>query len=926
MYKPPNRMRLILFLCCFSLSFLALAQSPPSDYTFKKEWKTVKALGYYDSTSLKQALSISKKVGAALANKSNANWREALEWKLIYIDLRAELAEEQDRFPLLKRLMGSAGQSIKQPTAKLLWKHLQGQLYSSHWQAFLDRRPSARAPLPSMQTMDSAFLYFDAIHAEAAYLKTIPLEKLTPFYPHTNKTSPIPLENAYAFLWHTELKIIQQLQSRIQTNPEQFEEIKLFATADIFQNLSLPQSDLTYRRFWLYQQGLKHHEKHSELWWYSEWARLEYAYQTGPILQRNEWLSTALQAHVDNESTPAQWRSLFLSQLAELARLRGQRAKALDLAKKGLALAPDSYGGVQCHNVKQKMELKQLSVAVETVNPPQEKLLANLCFNNLEKVELQLRRLSPEQWKAVHGPRLEYKPQQQIKLLRRCPLIEERSYALPSSNYEVESAPLVLPALPEGYYALLASDQKGLMGPRQGTAFSLFQVSALRQWEYNGKDSFVLQQVHIKTGAPAGKLRYLHYEKRLGRYGLFQQERYKWFLVDTLESDAQGRLVFPYSNNNWQEIVLLDDSLHFSQYFKRPASWGTKVPEEAQRFRITRYYKKLLELELRLGQSPLGSLSHHNLSTLQVQDSFLLRIDTRNDFGAPIAVKGSFLIRKAYTPAYFQRPRLWAQASIPLGDIDWASDFPSYKNPLQQPAPFEAIQMQGEWGNAAGKAQSIAAGDWEQGYYRLELEGQAAQEKTLRAERYFILQKAGQTGAVFLRGLDLQSFPSPLPYDTANIQWLAAKNHRRDSVFLEYTWLQGERVLERGWIRSAAERGELRYPLSEDIRQKRPADLKLQLRRMVDNRFHQEQVYLRLSPNESDQALNWYEEPPKAPLKNYRGSLALPHSRVVEGSKWNPAIRYQSRPMEQVPRWAFRFYHEGRGLPYTLPYPYVIEL
>lgn len=180
-------------------------------------------------------------------------------------------------------------------------------------------------------------------------------------------------------------------------------------------------------------------------------------------------------------------------------------------------------------------------MAVEEYNLPQENLLFQLRYRNIPRVELQLFRLGEEEWKKLHD-RL-YQRSSNMAYIHRQKALRSWTVDLPDSgNYQTQYLEQSLALLEMGYYALLVdSDQKWRSQEAAGS-FCLFRVSATQHWYRQKGTVFELQQVSAKQGKPQGPIPYLQYAKSFAPQGLFQLERAKWTLMDSLASDAQGRL------------------------------------------------------------------------------------------------------------------------------------------------------------------------------------------------------------------------------------------------------------------------------------------------------------------------------------------------------------------------------------------------
>ena len=175
--------------------------------------------------------------------------------------------------------------------------------------------------------------------------------------------------------------------------------------------------------------------------------------------------------------------------------------EAHELCNKAIKLYPESPGALQCQNLRNRIEVKQLSIELEEAILPSTPSLVKVSFKNVSQIY----------FKVVSAPERRgggYDRYRLMNLLKKKKSILEWEEQIPEGPYtgdfQSHSSEVLMKGLPMGDYILLASDSKDFSYEGHGITYAHFQVSELSYFSranpYNGNlEVFV---VNRETGAP----------------------------------------------------------------------------------------------------------------------------------------------------------------------------------------------------------------------------------------------------------------------------------------------------------------------------------------------------------------------------------------------------------------------------------------
>jgi hypothetical protein len=173
--------------------------------------------------------------------------------------------------------------------------------------------------------------------------------------------------------------------------------------------------------------------------------------------------------------------------------------------EEGIKQFPDSYGGKLCQQQQARLMQKSLSFGTEKVNLPNQKSLAWVQFRNVNKIYLKVVPVGEDFRNAIS--RNGYKPT--IDTLNTLQALTTWELNLPDDgDLHEHRTEIILPALPEGEYFILASDNEYFSYEYQAVALLFNRVSNIAYFtktRKNGKEYFYV--VDRETGKPMSNVK-----------------------------------------------------------------------------------------------------------------------------------------------------------------------------------------------------------------------------------------------------------------------------------------------------------------------------------------------------------------------------------------------------------------------------------
>jgi len=292
-----------------------------------------------------------------------------------------------------------------------------------------------------------------------------------------------------------------------------------FADAATFINTSFATDNPETDKQWVlnfYQSLLQYHldEENPRALIDVDLKRLQFAKNNAVVAGKDSMYVNALQRlHERHEAHPAaaeiqyQIAYFYFQQGQQYApdpineRYRLDKRKALEICDACIEAYPaESYGVQQCQWLRGQILHKSLTLRIESVNLPDQPMLAKLDYQNVDRVYLRAIRLRPsqlEQFDELNGD-------ERFTFLTDLKPARAWSEKLPDDkDYQSHSVEFAIDAMPVGQYAVLISDDRNFKGEGGYVGYLLTQVSNLayihRTQEENMHQYAI---VHRQSGEP----------------------------------------------------------------------------------------------------------------------------------------------------------------------------------------------------------------------------------------------------------------------------------------------------------------------------------------------------------------------------------------------------------------------------------------
>jgi len=225
--------------------------------------------------------------------------------------------------------------------------------------------------------------------------------------------------------------------------------------------------------------------------------------------------------------------------------------KALSVLDEAIKRFPDSDGAMNCRYSAATIKAKTLSFTTEAVNLPNKPFRAYVTYKNISTLYLRVITANPDDYKKQRYYSTEEK---QIKDYLETKPFREWIVKLPDDgDYQVHAVEIKIPELPEGFYTILASNDKDFTFKKEGLAYSNTWVSDIsyisRRKENGAYDITVLRR---SDGTPlkqvSAQLYVEKYDYTVRQYVYEKSGRYT--------SNSDGFFEIPPSNSDYSYFFI----------------------------------------------------------------------------------------------------------------------------------------------------------------------------------------------------------------------------------------------------------------------------------------------------------------------------------------------------------------------------------
>ena len=320
----------------------------------------------------------------------------------------------------------------------------------------------------------------------------------------------------YDFLAHRALDFFKNSEADVMMAAHQFslnDEAYLKPYPEFIWH-SIPKAgdslDFRYYAISLYQQleQFKLNSKNTEGLLDLELDRIQFARSNSTLpnkeamyLESINWLSKEF------NSSPRISEILFLKADWEISRTtenedsadslnKWRRKKAFEICREIISAYPKSRGANQAQNLMNQIRSKTLEVQIEKVNSPDVPNRMFIRYTNVPKLYFKLVKTTAFEYQLLRG---RYYSNNIIPKLLKLETVKEFEQELPDDHdFNTHSTEVKIPALPFGYYVVLASTSKSFTQNNQVSAYQLCVVSDLAYLHQKNKlgnnDFYVLQR------------------------------------------------------------------------------------------------------------------------------------------------------------------------------------------------------------------------------------------------------------------------------------------------------------------------------------------------------------------------------------------------------------------------------------------------
>ncbi|MBE7172788.1 MAG: alpha-2-macroglobulin [Williamsia sp.] len=529
----------IFFLILLSLVTLTMQAQNNSKYDtlWKKADELISKKGLPKSAlaEVEKIYTLAKKEG------QQAQLIKALVYKM---QLSEQVDEDAQKgsIQLLDKEILTAAEPVKSILTSLLAERYLNYFQQHRYQLY------NRTQTQNFQQGDIATWSINDLHAKigALYLASIEKEKLLqqtalqsydPIIIKGNMRALRP--TLYDLLAHKALDYFRSDERDINKPAYAFElkEEGLFSDAATFAKLKITTADslsLHRKALLIFQQLLQFHagDTKPDALIDADLLRIEFVHQYAVMPNKDDLYAAALKRVADmwgDAPAAAQAWYLIAQEHAERAGRyepfkdttgRYEYLEAVKICERILKQGAESEGKVNCFNLLNQIQHRDLSITTETVNIPEQPFRALVQYRNFTQLYFRIIPLTDALKSRDNNDDAYWKQLIAVKPIRSW------SQVLPATNdYQKHSAEIKVDALPVGSYVLIGSLNENFFLDKNPLAAGQVYVSNI-SYVNRGNDYFLL---HRETGKPLAKATvqvwYRKYDYSTRRYTLTKGEK-----------------------------------------------------------------------------------------------------------------------------------------------------------------------------------------------------------------------------------------------------------------------------------------------------------------------------------------------------------------------------------------------------------------
>lgn len=582
----------------------------PDFEDYEKDWKKVDSL--VDAGLPKSALDIVEVIYSKAQKESNHP--QFIKSILYKVKLKSNFQEEFMESSILdiESVIQKSGTPVKQILysieADLYWRYYQANRYK-----FMDRTTAINVEINDIRTWDLKTLFnavinnYNASLQEKEILKKISLKDYNSIL-ETQKDSGKYRPALYDFLAHRALEFFRNDESSIIQPVFRFELDKenYFSKASDFKDIQIETKDTLSLKFYavkILQDLISFHLNDSDpaALIDADLIRLDFV-RDNSILEIKDslYLNSLLLLEKQFASHPAVADAGYkiaveYSMLGDLYNPKNSdkhkwdKKTAFDKCKSVIEKYPGTDGSHNCGVLQQQLERQTIGLTLDHVNVPDKLFLALVEFKNTPKLWFKIIRLNYDEERDLRD---DYRnPRDLLVKYNSIPPAESWSVAIPDDgDLQNHSAEIKVPALPLGYYVVLASTTEKFLPDSSLTAYSSFWISNISYIsQSNNKAGFRFFVLGRETGAPMAnvnvKIFYRQYDYSSRKYeykegGIFVSDNKGSFEIPPIDANA-------HPNSFSLEFTLKEDKLVTGDHYYHSGYYPQEERKETRTWFFT---------------------------------------------------------------------------------------------------------------------------------------------------------------------------------------------------------------------------------------------------------------------------------------------------------------------------------------------------
>jgi hypothetical protein len=446
---------------------------------YENEWKEVES--YVRKGLPQSALKIVDDI--YLESKAENNAPQFLKAALYQVRLKSDYQEDFMESSLVQ--IGQELETSNTPIkpilhsirAELYWRYYQGNRYK-----FMDRTNITNPDLQDIKTWDLKTLVnavtedYLASLSDAEQLKKIRLEAYDPIL-ETEKSSKIYRPSLYDFLSYRALEYFMNEEPAVVKPASAFslDQASFFAPATEFVALTLPSAgkeDMKWQALSIFQGLIRFHLKDADpaALIDADLARIKFVGQHSDLANHNELYVKALQNLHDRFPGDPHSADVAYEIALEYQRMgseynppisdtnRWAVKSAKETCEKAINDFPGSNGAKNCSLLLSQITEPVLNFTLNYANIPDLPFLGSLNYKNVKSIYFRIIKFNPVEDRDL---RQKERSETIISRYRSVAPIKTWTLKLPDDgDYQAHSTQIRIPALPKGYYVILASDNQ----------------------------------------------------------------------------------------------------------------------------------------------------------------------------------------------------------------------------------------------------------------------------------------------------------------------------------------------------------------------------------------------------------------------------------------------------------------------------------